>query len=78
MTSNLEMESSNKSSEVNKSVRPHLAAAYFGYIGRNNATQQSIWQALITIYIPELARFGGRRKITTPRSVESRLSLKDN
>lgn len=54
MTSNLKMESSNKSSEVNKSVRPHLAAAYFGYIGRNNATQQSIWQALITIYIPGL------------------------
>lgn len=65
MTSNLEMESSNKSSEVNKSVRPHLATAYFGYIGRNNATQQSIWQALITIYIPGLRSSWTRCKITT-------------
>jgi len=43
MTSSLKMESGNKSSEVNKSVRPHLAAVYFGYIGRNNAAARSIW-----------------------------------
>lgn len=48
------MENDNKSNEVNKSVRPHLAVVYFGYIGRNNATTRSIWQALITIYIPHL------------------------
>jgi len=77
MTSNLKMEGSNKSSEVNKSVRPHLAAAYFGYIGRNNATQQSIWQALITIYIPGLRSFADDVKLQH-RPGESRLSLKDN
>lgn len=77
MTSNLGMESSNKSSEVNKSVRPHLAAAYFGYIGRNNAAQQSIWQALITIYIPGLRSSQDDVKLQR-RAGESRLSLKDN
>lgn len=53
-----------------------LATVYFGYIDRNSTTERSIWQALITIYIPRLRSPTDDVKLQRPG--ESRLSLKDN